>query len=131
MASRKLSGRKVVLAGLFSAKDEDPTAEIESLGRSITKEGGIVVGQIVQRRGVSRDKRPGGAQRMDRPMSSATLIGEGKALELASLCRNTGADLVVFRNALTEKQRENLRNICGTEVQDGVALGLPPVDPKR
>jgi hypothetical protein len=120
----RLSKQRVVLAGLFSARAADPAAVIDALGRSLEATGALVVGRVVQRRGVSRDRRPGGSKRMDRPMSAATVIGSGKARELATLCANTNADLVVFHNTLTGSQRETLTVICGIPVHDAASLGI-------
>jgi GTP-binding protein HflX len=49
---------------------------------------------------------------------AATLIGRGKADELAALCDRTGATLVVFDNELTPAQARNLERACGRRVID-------------
>lgn len=101
-------GHRIVLVGLFSAKTPDPATELAQLGQRMECEGGTVVGQVIQRRGVSRSKGPGGAQRLDAPLSAATVIGTGKVREVAALCAEVGATLVVFHNPLSERQRTNL-----------------------
>lgn len=88
--------------------------------------GGTLVGPVPQRRGVSRSKRPGGARRLEHPLSPRTLLGAGKARELAALRRETGADLVLFWNPLTGPQRETLEALTGVDVRDAAALGLGP-----
>ena len=115
-----LRGKRIVGAALVSARDDAPSSAVESLEKALAAAGACVVGRLVQRRGVSRDKRPGGAQRMDRPISSATLIGKGKASELAALCGEVSADLVVFQNRLSSTQRSNLRELCGVQVVDSL-----------
>ena len=61
---------------------------------------------------------------MDRPMSAAALIGKGKAEELATLCRETSAHLVVFKNPLSGTQRANLSELCGVPVIDAEGAEL-------
>ncbi|WNG41662.1 hypothetical protein F0U61_54270 [Archangium violaceum] len=121
---KRLAGRQVVVAGLFSAKAPDPTAQLEHLAGRVRAGQGTVVGQVLQRRGVSRSRRPGGAQRMEYPLSEKTLLGSGKVEELAALCRTTGADLVLFWNPLTAPQRETLEALTGVDVRDAASLGL-------
>ena len=59
--------------------------------------GAVVVGCMIQRRGFSR----GGVATMQRPLSASTLVGPGKSLELALLCQQTAATVVVFHNTLS------------------------------
>ena len=120
----RLSRTKVIVVGLFSAREPDPQAALIELAQRVEAHGGSVGGQLLQRRGVSRDKRPGGSKRMDHPLSPTTLIGRGKAQELAELCRSTSADLVLFRNLLSERQRSHLEELCATRVHDAATLGL-------
>ncbi len=61
---------------------------------------------------------------MDLPLSGATLLGKGKAHELAEMCKTTAADLVVFQNPLSERQRRNLENLCNAQVYDADALEI-------
>lgn len=117
-----LAGAKVIVVGLVSARDRDAPDELAALARRLEAQGCTVVGQVLQRRGVSRDKRPGGSKRMDRPLSATTVIGKGKAQELAELCRRTGAEVVVFHNALSDSQRRHLEELCATRVVDAAAL---------
>ena len=119
----RLSHRKVVLVGLFSARVPNPGAELLSLANLLEAAGAQVVGRLLQRRGVSRAKGPGGAKRMEAPLA-ATVIGAGKARELATLCGETGADLVVSWNELTERQRQELEKATGVQVQAATAIGL-------
>ena len=71
---------------------------------------GKVVGEIIQRRGVSRDKRPGGSKRMDLPMNPTTFIGKGKVDEIKTLCKETQADGVIFLNPLNSTQINNVES---------------------
>lgn len=120
----RLSRKRLIVAGLFSARLEDPTGALDELARRLTDAGAEVVGRVLQRRGVSRDTRPGGAKRMDRPLSSRTVLGAGKAKELAALCAETGADSVVFHNELSDRQREELTKLCGVPVHDASSAGV-------
>jgi 50S ribosomal subunit-associated GTPase HflX len=67
---------------------------------------------------------------MGTPLSPKTFIGEGKARELGELCSSTGANLVVFLNVLSPRQRETLASIAGVRIQDVESLGLrlPPIE---
>lgn len=117
-----LAKRRVILAGLFSAKLEAPATELDALEERVRAHGGIVVGRVQQRRGVSRSRDPGGAKRLEHALSPRTLLGSGKALELAELCRATRADLVLFWNPLTPHQRDALAALTGTDVEDATSL---------
>lgn len=119
-----LSKKKIIVAGLFSAREPDAPSALSVLAQRVEARGGIIVGQLIQRRGVSRDNRPGGSKRMDLPLSGATLLGKGKAQELAEMCKTTAADLVVFQNPLSERQRRNLENLCNAQVYDAHALEI-------
>jgi 50S ribosomal subunit-associated GTPase HflX len=48
---------------------------------------------------------------MNLPYSSRTLLSSGKALEVAALCEETDADLVVFVTSLTDRQQNVLTGI--------------------
>ena len=78
-----MAGADVMLVGLFSAKDKQVDAKLDSLEASVEARGGRVVGRQIQRRGVSR----GGAERMTLPLSRRTLLSSGKAREVADACR--------------------------------------------
>jgi 50S ribosomal subunit-associated GTPase HflX len=111
-----MMGRRVVIVGLFSAKDKGAEAAMRELEAAVVRAGNVVVGRVVQRRGVSRSRTPGGARRMDAPMNAATYIGTGKAEEVAELCRRFDADLVVVRGAPSPTQIDRLREVIGREV---------------
>ena len=54
----------------------------------------------------------------------ATVIGSGRLEELARLCENDGADLVIFDCELSPAQLRNIENVCGVAVIDRTALIL-------
>jgi len=116
-----LRGQKVIVAILVSAREHADT-EIEALVTRVSNAGGEVVGRVVQRRGVSRSKKPGGARRMSAPMARDTYIGHGKAKELAAMCAAKQASVVVFANELDDRQRETLGALTGAKVIDGREL---------
>jgi len=62
-------------------------------------------------------------QERQRPDPS-TLIGRGKADQLAAACAEAGADLVIVDNALSPAQARNLEEIVGRRVIDRTALIL-------
>ncbi|MCO1336790.1 hypothetical protein MO867_20905 [Microbulbifer sp. OS29] len=78
--------------------------------------GGLVVGGLIQRRGVSRTKKVGGSKRLDSPMNSATYLGKGKAFELAEIATIECADTLIFLNKLSGTQIRNLAKITGCRV---------------
>jgi hypothetical protein len=111
-----MSGRRIIIVGLFSARDDGHEATMDALAGALAHDGNVVVGRVVQRRGVSRAGGPGGARGMDAPMDAATYLGRGKATEVAQLRRSTNADLVVVRGAPSATQLARLREIIGCEV---------------
>ena len=55
---------------------------------------------------------------------AASFIGRGKAEEIAALCRENGADLVIFDDDLTSAQLRNLRDLIGLKIVDRTELIL-------
>jgi GTP-binding protein HflX len=82
---------------------------LDELGRLAVSAGAEVVGSFVQRR--------------DRP-DPATLIGGGKALELAALLEERGANLAIFEHELTPGQERNLAKVLAAKVLDRTDLIL-------
>ncbi|WP_199853946.1 hypothetical protein [Plantactinospora sp. BB1] len=113
-----LAGADVMLVGLFTAKDKKFDAKLDFLAASVEAHGGRVVGRHVQRRGVSH----GGAAKMTSPFSRRTLLGPGKAREIAQASRAAGVDVAVFVNPLTEHQRTVLGDMFGCLVISGEDL---------
>lgn len=113
----RITGKRVVVAALLPP-GVDAEIEFAALTEEVARAGGLVVGRVVQRRGVSRSPRAGGAAaaRAAMPMSSKTYLGAGKADELRRTCATTGADLVVFYNTLNEGRRTVLAEIIGVAV---------------
>jgi len=60
-------------------------------------------------------------QRRDRP-DPATFLGKGKADEVRSVVRATGADTVIVDEELSPGQLRNLEELCGCKVIDRTAL---------
>jgi len=116
-------GSRAIIAGLVSAKSTDTDERVRAPTIALESRGFQVVGTLVQRRGVSRAKGPGGAHRLDAPMSPATFIGEGKAEELSLLVREARASVVYFLNALSSAQIERLSALTGCEVVSGAERG--------
>jgi 50S ribosomal subunit-associated GTPase HflX len=111
-----LSGTRCVIAALVSAKDREARARLEQLAGVIASRGGQVVEILVQRRGVSRARGPGGVRKMDAPLTAATLFGSGKVRELTLLVSTTVATLLVVPNPLKSSQRERLESLTGCRV---------------
>ncbi len=115
-----LKGKRVIVAGLFSAKEGDSQSLLRTLSDQIKAEGATVVGTVLQRKGVSR----GGTSRLESPVSSATLFGTGKAQELVSLSKREDADLILFWNELGGRQVRNLERLCDAIVRDRQSIGM-------
>ncbi len=111
-----------MLVGYFSARQRDFAALMDAAAAELAARGARVVARAVQRRGVSR----GGARKMSLPFSSRTLLSGGKAHEVAEARERTGADAVVFLNALTGHQRHALTGLFGCPVVS-LAETPPPV----
>lgn len=107
----EVKGKKCILAGLVSMKVESIEKNISEATEIIEKNGSKVVGSIIQRRGVSRSKKPGGSKKMDAPMNAATFIGQGKADELKELVNTQGAEVIVFLNKISGTQKRNLSDL--------------------
>jgi 50S ribosomal subunit-associated GTPase HflX len=112
-----LRGERVVVAGLVSAK-EDAESRVSEASARVMREGGEIVGVVIQRRGVSRAGRPGGVRRMSDALDRTTFIGPGKARELAETCAARRATVVLFLNALEPRQRDALAAMTGARVVD-------------
>jgi GTP-binding protein HflX len=80
--------------------------ELSGLARAA---GAVVVQRLVQDRAVP---------------DAATLIGRGKAGELAAACERHEVDLVIVDNDLTPAQARNLEQLCGRRVIDRTELIL-------
>jgi hypothetical protein len=117
-----VSGRRVIVAALVSAKVDEPESLLAGHAAKLVSKGGLVVGRVLQRRGVSRSKQPGGARRLGAPMRAATYFGAGKVEEIAELRRATQADLVVVCARLSPSQLTNLARGIGCAVLDVAAL---------
>ena len=115
-SSRKIGGGRAIIAALVSAKSTDTERRIHALTSVLAARGVVVVGSFVQRRGVSRAANPGGARRLNSPMSGATFIGSGKAQELAALVKKSSASVVYFLNNLSATQVKRISALAGCEV---------------
>ena len=111
----QMKGKRIIISGLVSSKlnlDE----YLVSIRGKIVKEGGEIVGELIQRRGVSRSKKAGGSNKLDLPLSSRTFISSGKFEELKKLSDNLNSDIILFLNNLTESQIQNLEDLIETKV---------------
>jgi 50S ribosomal subunit-associated GTPase HflX len=111
-----VAGSRCIVAGLVSAKDTGASQRIKEIETTLTRLGATVVGCLIQRRGVSRASKPEGVAKLNSPMNPATLIGSGKAEELAILVSERGADTVVFVNPLKSSQESRLTEITKCRV---------------
>lgn len=107
----KVLGSQAVLAGVVFPEDQqiegvDPLDELALLADTL---GCSVVGRVIQK--------------MQKP-NVATFIGPGKADEIAELCRETGATMLIVNNDLKPQHQRNLAEITGTRVIDRTELIL-------
>jgi len=102
---------RAALVGLLTrrSRSTDPEAQLQELAGLAEAAGAPVVYRAVQ----------------ERPTPDpATLIGAGKAEQIARGCDETGATLVIVDNELTPAQARNLEKICGRRVIDRTELIL-------
>lgn len=111
-----LKGFRIILSGLVSSKInlEELLPPIRS---EIHQSGGLIVGEHIQRRGVSRSRKPGGSKDLDKPLNFRTCISSGKADELKELAKQLDCHLILFINTLTEYQQKNLEKLTEVEVR--------------
>jgi GTP-binding protein HflX len=103
---------RAILVGVDLARSDWPLDEsLAELARLVETDGAVTVGTLTQR--------------LDAPVPR-TLIGSGKARELAEMVRSLSADVVVFDEELTPSQQSNLEREVGepTKVIDRTALIL-------
>lgn len=96
-----------ILAGIQLR--EDISYSLEELAGLAEADGVTVAGQMIQS--------------LERP-NTATLIGKGKVEELAELCRNMEADMVIFNDELSGVQLRNLEEALEVRVIDRTILIL-------
>lgn len=105
---------KAVLVGVIlpgsNADPRDPLGELSSLAKTA---GAKVVGRIIQRR---------------HKVDAGTYIGSGKALEIAKLVIETGADVVLFDNDLAPGQIGALEKIINEEAKSKHNEGVKVLD---
>lgn len=96
-----------IIVGLYRGRDTERSMdELEGLCEA---DGISVLGRVVQ-----DPEKP----------NTATLIGKGKVEELAEMCRNMGADTVVFNDELSGVQIRNLEEALDVRVIDRTVLIL-------
>lgn len=102
---------RAALVGLLTrrSRSTDPEEQLEELAGLAQAAGAAVVYRAVQ----------------ERPTPDpATLVGAGKAEQIARACEETGATLVIVDNELTPAQARNLEKVCGRRVIDRTELIL-------
>lgn len=112
----QIKGKRIIISGLISSKvnlDEYLTP----IRKEIQNFNGQIVGELIQRRGISRSAKPGGSRKLDLPLNSRTYISSGKIEELKELSKAVHAELIIFINNLTISQVENIQNLIGFRVK--------------
>lgn len=102
---------KAILVGVESPGDDPGQVaySLEELVRLADTAGADVLQQVIQKRGKPH---------------AATFLGRGKAEEVAALCRDLEADLVIFDRELSPAQARNLEDVTGVRVIDRTQLIL-------
>jgi GTP-binding protein HflX len=102
---------KAVLIGIELAGDdpEQTKFSFEELARLADTAGADVLGQVVQKR--------------NKP-DAATLLGKGKAEEIAAYCQELDANLLIVNRDLSSAQMRNLEEITGIRIIDRTQLIL-------
>ncbi|HXT69900.1 MAG TPA: GTPase HflX [Vicinamibacterales bacterium] len=102
---------RAALVGLVTrrSRSADPELQLEELAGLAAAAGATVVLRAVQERAVP---------------DPATLIGGGKAEQIARACDEAGATLIIVDNELTPAQARNLEKACGRRVIDRTELIL-------
>jgi 50S ribosomal subunit-associated GTPase HflX len=109
-------GVRCVVAGVISVRDKTAPQRLDDLESELERLGAVVVGRVVQRRGVSRARNHASAMNLDAVMTAATVLGSGKTHELVAVVAEQHADLVVFLNALKSSQAARLASLAGCRV---------------
>jgi GTP-binding protein HflX len=102
---------KAVIVGIELAGDEpaETAYSLDELAGLADTAGAEVVGRLTQKKA-----RP----------DPATFLGSGKAGEVAELCRQLEAELVIFDRELSPRQGRNLEELLGVRVVDRTQLIL-------
>jgi len=101
------SREKAILVGIdFNNEGIKALEELEQLANTA---GAEVVYKVIQNKRVP---------------DASTFIGRGKVAELALICRELDADLIIFDDELTASQIRNLEDITGIRVIDRTTLIL-------
>lgn len=113
---KKFYNKRCIIAGLFSAKDKEFQTKIEQVKTQLNTFGGVVVDNIIQRRGVSRAKKPGGAKHLNEPLNAKYIFSKGKLQQLIDLANSANADFVIFYNSLNSTQRSALKHVTKCKI---------------
>ena len=110
---------RAILVGLYATDSRlSPDRRLGELASLVKAANGAVVGQVVQRRGLSR------GEDVDRPMDAATYIGKGKVEDVQFEITANEANLVVFDNELSPAQIRELEKRLQCRVIDRSELIL-------
>lgn len=110
-----LNEYRIIITGLVSYKTNIEEALL-SIKQQISRSGGTIVGQLIQRRGVSRNNGPGGSKNLNKPLNPKTYIGSGKTDELNRMTKNLDCNLILFINDISESQKRNIEEIVNIKV---------------
>jgi hypothetical protein len=99
-----VTGCRVFVCALLSARVKNPRSILDAVVIQLEREGAFIVGRMLQRRGVSRSRLPGGAAKMDKPLTQRGLFSRGKLKEWAAMTKSSRAEILIIHNAITNGQ---------------------------
>lgn len=107
----RVNNQKAILVGIYLPTTEPlPEAEpLDELAQLAETAGITPIGRVIQY--------------VD-AINPATYCGKGKAEEIAQLCKEHGATMVIFEPELRPKQQSNLGQVTGARVMDRTELIL-------
>lgn len=111
-----IKNQRIIIAGLISSK-MNVEGYLNPIRIELQERGFDIVGEIIQRRGVSRSKRKGGSKKLDLPMNPKTFMGSGKVAELEEEVASKQPELVFFLNELNGNQIANIQEIINCKVE--------------
>lgn len=101
--------QRAIVAAVDTGKNPDIEHELTEFEALAEAAGALILERVVQRRDA---------------VDPATLVGSGKALEIAQRAREVRADLLLLLNVLRPRQRKNLEKIIPLPIVDRTMLIL-------
>ena len=111
-----MNKKKIILVALISSKTDIETF-LNPVRKWFLEKEHEIIHELIQRKGVSRSKKPGGAKKLETPLNAKTYLGSGKVLELKKIVEEKKPEKVVFLNNLSAHQASNVEEIISCKVE--------------